>query len=84
MFGTTRLQIAIIILFLIVVSTLGYNLIYGWSLVDFLHTSVVTLLTVGFDKNFFFRVGSIGVCSVAAYCPYCAGAINENIDYAGD
>ena len=70
MVGTTRLRIAIIIVFLIVVGTLGYSLIEGWNLIDSLYNTVVTLSTVGFDKNFLFRVGSIGVCSVAAFRPY--------------
>jgi voltage-gated potassium channel len=48
-FRTTRLRIAVIILALVVaVGTAGFHVFEGWSFVDSLYTTVVTLSTVGY------------------------------------
>ena len=49
MLPTNKLKISFLILVLIFVTgTIGYHYIEGWSFVDSLYTTVITLATVGY------------------------------------
>ena len=45
------LQIVYLLLFILVIGTLGYHFIEGWSLFDSLNMSVITLATVGYGET---------------------------------
>jgi voltage-gated potassium channel len=45
------LQIVYLLLFILVVGTLGYHFIEGWPLFDSLYMSVITLATVGYGET---------------------------------
>ncbi|MGD0589359.1 MAG: potassium channel family protein [Bacteroidota bacterium] len=45
------LQIVYLLLLILVVGTLGYHFIEGWSLFDSLYMSVITLATVGYEET---------------------------------